>query len=370
MPYIAADGSTLLTPEEYITKAQTWLAEDYNLYAGVNIKPVETPPLTQAESIAQARNYNDDRFTPLESIAKANEKALKQASVQAKPNLPTFQELQSTVAENLRLSSMSEATKAKYIERGYNIPPPVSAPNSGYVKGAPSTASLARGIVFGTVKHNNNQKRAHVCGFIDEMRKNQELKKFIKASAQYIREGIREILKMIGLTDTSGIFAAAAARLKEAARWLKTAQKYLKDIINFEKYVLAYITKIKALIQWIMGLPAALIALLGQCLAKFLKLVKSVMVDFFKELTASGEGEGFSDLVGSAKELVDETITTVKLATTAATGAVLIAGAATTGLLIPVSQSELTAANKTIKNYTATLPDGKYTEPTQNKSRP
>jgi len=66
------------------------LAEDYNLYAGVNIKPVETPPLTQAESIAQARNYNDDRFTPLESIAKANEKALKQASVQAKPNLPTF----------------------------------------------------------------------------------------------------------------------------------------------------------------------------------------------------------------------------------------------------------------------------------------
>jgi hypothetical protein len=250
-----------------------------------------------------------------------------------------------------------------------NINGPKNAPNSGYVVGAPSTAALSRGLVFGTVKHNNNQKRAHVCGFIDEMRKNVELKKFVKASAQYIREGIRAVLKVLGLSDTSGAFAAITAKLKEAARWLKTVQKFLKDVINFEKYVLAYITKIRALIQWIMSLPAKLIALLAQCLAKFLRLVKNVMSDFFKELTA-GSDTGFGEVVSATKELINEGIATVNLAATAATGAVVIAGAATAGLLVPVSASELAAANKTIKNYTATLPSGETPTITQNKSRP
>jgi hypothetical protein len=179
-------------------------------------------------------------------------------------------------------------------------------------------------------------------------------------------------LKFLGFSDKTGAFAAIAAKLKEAARWLKQVQKFLKDVINFEKYVLAYITKIRALIAWIRSLPARFLALLAQCLAKFLKLIKNVLTDFWKELTAGQDSE-FSDMIKSAKNLVNETVNTVKLAGVAAAGAVTIVGAATTGLLVPVSAAELKAANKTIANYTATLPkveNSTPTAPSQNKSKP
>jgi hypothetical protein len=213
----------------------------------------------------------------------------------------------------------------------------------------------ARSVVTGTSRGNNNKKLTHVCSFIDDMRKNIYLKKFIKSTAQSIREGIRAVLRALGLSDTSGTFAWIASKLKEAARWLKTVQKFLKDVINFEKYVLAYITKIRAIIAWITSLPARFLRLLAQCLAKFLKLVKNVLSDFFKELTA-GEDSGISDAIKAAKTLANETVNTIKLASTAAAGAVVIAGAATTGLLVPASAAELKAANKTIANYTANLP--------------
>lgn len=236
-----------------------------------------------------------------------------------------------------------------------NLKPPAGAENDGRLVGTPTTPMCARSVVQGTSRGRNNKKLAHVCSFIDEMQKNIYLKKFIKATAQAIREQIRSILATLGFSDKSGVFAAIAAKLKEAARWLKTVQKFLKDVINFEKYVLAYITKIRAIIAWIRSLPARFLALLAQCLTKFLKLVASVMTDFFKELTG-GEDSGLGDLISSAKEVVNETVKTVQLAGVAAAGAVAITGAATTGLLVPASAAEVKAANRTIAKYESTLP--------------
>ena len=119
-----------------------------------------------------------------------------------------------------------------------NLKPPEGAENNGRVPGTPTTALCARSVVVGTSAGNNNKTLTHVCGFIDDMSKNIYLKKFIKSTAQSIRESIRAILKTLGLSDKSGIFAAISAKLKEAARWLKTVQKFLKDVINFEKYKL------------------------------------------------------------------------------------------------------------------------------------
>jgi hypothetical protein len=256
-----------------------------------------------------------------------------------------------------------------------NLKPPPGAENDGRVAGTPTTPMCARSVITGTSRDRNNRKLAHVCSFIDEMRKNVYLKKFIKATAQAIREQIRGILKVLGPSDKSGVFAWITTRLKEAVRWLKTVQKFLKDVIDFEKYVLAYITKIRAIIAWIRSLPARFLALLAQCLAKFLKLVGSVLSDFWQELTGGPESSGLGDLISSAKEVVNETVKTVQLAGVAAVGAVTIAGAATTGLLIPASAAEVKAANKTIANYNATLPTTESVSalaapPKQKKSTP
>lgn len=346
----------LLTNEEYIAKAQNYLIQN-----SVTVTPVTStePALkTQEESIKQAQTW------PLDDQRLRSYDYSYMESLPPKANIPTYADTRAIISKNL-----NEQAGDRYNNYGPNIRPQISAPNSGYTPGAPSTASLARGIVFGTVKNNNNNRRAHVCNFIDEMRKNQKLKDFVKASAQYIREGIREVLQFLGLTDVSGAFAAVAAELKAAVRWLKTVQKYLKDIINFEKYVISYIARIKSIIQWIMGLPAKLIALLAQCLAKFLKLVKNVMSDFFKELTA-GSNSGFGDAISAATEFVDESIKTVNLTVTAATGAVVVAGTAASVFTSITSTNDLSTANKAIVSYAATLPDGKYVAPTQKKNTP
>jgi hypothetical protein len=237
-----------------------------------------------------------------------------------------------------------------------NLKPPPGAENDGRVEGVPTIPMCARGIVAGTSRGNNNKKLTHVCSFIDEMRKNVYLKKFIKATAQYIRDGIREVLRLLGFGDKTGVFTAIAAELKAVARWLKQVQKFLKDVINFERYVLAFITKVRAFIAWIRSLPARFLALLAQCLTKFLKMIAGVMTDFWKELTGGPDETGFGELIKQTKSVINETVNTVKLATTAAVGAVTIVGAATTGLLVPASAAELKAANKTIAAYNASLP--------------
>jgi hypothetical protein len=248
-----------------------------------------------------------------------------------------------------------QATDVPVVIGNQNLTPPPGAENDGRVVGTPTIPASARGVVINTSRGNNNRKLTHVCSFIDEMQKNIYLKKFIKATAQAIRDGIRYVMKTLGFADRTGVFAWITAKLKEAVRWLKQVQKFLKDVINFERYVLAYITKIRAFITWIRSLPARFMALLAQCLTKFLKLVGSVLTDFFKELTA-GPDNGFGALISETKNLISNTVTTVKLATTAAAGAVTIAGMATTGLMVPASAADLKAANKTIAAYEASLP--------------
>jgi hypothetical protein len=109
-------------------------------------------------------------------------------------------------------------------------------------------------------------------------------------------------------------------------------------------------------VAWILELPARFLALLKDCLARLLKLIGSVFSDFFTELTGGGTSSEITELVSAAKEVATEAYKTVSLTTAAVIGAAAIPVAATAGLLVPVSQTELDAANKTIINYTSTFP--------------
>lgn len=237
-----------------------------------------------------------------------------------------------------------------------NLTPPAVNGNDGRIAGAPSIPASARGKIIGTSTHYTNKRRTHVCGFIDEMRKNVYLQEFVKSSARAIREGIRYIMKQLGFTDKTGFFATVMATLKEVQTFLQEVQYYLKKILDFEKYVLAYIVKIRAIIQWILSLPAKLLRLLAECLTKFLKMVKNVFTDFLKELGTGSDPSGVGELITETKKTVNEAVTTVKTATAVAVGAVTIAGYATAGFAVPVSQAELNAANKTISAYESTIP--------------
>ena len=77
---------------------------------------------------------------------------------------------------------------------------------------------------------------------------------------------------------------------------------------------------------------------------------------------ASGDfGKGFSELAAAVEDTANAASDALK-----ATGQVIalgvgIATSATVGLLVPVSEAQVLEANKVIKNYTGSVPDGLQT---------
>jgi len=243
-----------------------------------------------------------------------------------------------------------------------NSPPQCVRTGDTPQSGEPSnTPSCAFGRVEGTIIDATNKKRSHVCDFISEMQKNQVLADYTKAIGAATREAIKKIMKFLGLSDRTGKFTYVISRLRAfAAELRRINREIIQPIIDFERYVIAYITKLRALIQWLLSLPAALLKLLADCLARLLKLIRNVFSDIISEATSDlggtdGEG-GFSDLIAAAKDAAQATGETISKVTEAATLAIEIPIAATAGLIVPVSQAELDAANTTIQQYTSTNP--------------
>jgi hypothetical protein len=248
--------------------------------------------------------------------------------------------------------------------------PALPAGQIAHQPGQPTTPPLARGIVANTAVSQANDNLAHVCDFVSEMQKNIELKKFLKSIANKIREGIRAVMRALGFTDATGQYSWLIDKLKSFARELKRIQKeIIQPIIDFEKYVLSYITKIRAMIQWILSLPQRFITLLRECLDRLLALVGNVFSDFMAELSPGGVGQNVQDLIAASKEATNEISKTIQLASVAVAGAVAIPAAATAGLLLPANQSELDEANKTIAAYISTT-SSTIPQPEQNKSVP
>jgi hypothetical protein len=251
--------------------------------------------------------------------------------------------------------------------------------NDGQRVGAPTTPSLGIGGVAGTTIDDLNNSLAHACDFVLDLKKNIGLKNFIKAISKAVREGIRGIQRLLGFSDASGSFSTIINKLKAIAQEIRYIQKeYIQPIIDFEKYVLAVLVKVRAIIQWILSLPAKLLALLGDCLKKLISALKSIFTDALKEASAEtplgGDGDtGFSDAIKAAKDTMSAAGDLLKSASTAVAGAAVIATSATVGLVTPVSASDIAGANKTIAAYESSSPkssESSAATPEQNKSAP
>lgn len=238
-----------------------------------------------------------------------------------------------------------------------------------YTPGKPTLAPLAREVVANTAIDQANSKLSHVCDFVSEMEKNINLKKYTKAIAKQIRDAIRAVLRALGISDATGEASWLATTLKAIAREVNYINKQiLQPIIEFEKYVLAYIVKLRAIIAWILSLPAKFLAILQDCLARLIKLIGAIFTDIGAGLSegfASDGNKQFDEIIKEAKNLANEASATVKSAITAVAGAVNIVASGTVGLLVPTNQAELDAANATIKDYEAPAKPA-----VQNKSAP
>ena len=177
-------------------------------------------------------------------------------------------------------------------------------PNDVPKVGDPTTPVFSRGgenIIGTTIARRNNQL-VHSCDFANDLIKNIQLKKFLKSIARWVREGIIKIMQVLGFTDASGAISSIINALKKLAKELKYIKtEYIDPIIEFQKYVLAVIVKIRAIIQWILSLPAKLLTLLRDCV---LRLIKSLVKMFTDEFSGStGEASQIGDLGKDFQEL-------------------------------------------------------------------
>ena len=147
--------------------------------------------------------------------------------------------------------------------------------------------ALGVGIVEGTIVDNLNSQISHVCDFSLDIQKNIGLKKYVKAISRFIRDGIRAVKLALGFGEPSGVIFAVIEKLKAAAAFVRYVQKeYIQPVLDFQKYVLDVVVKIKKLIQWILSLPAKIFAMLKDCLTRLYKTIASIFSDAWNEATA------------------------------------------------------------------------------------
>ena len=163
-----------------------------------------------------------------------------------------------------------------------------SADTNDKKKNLPSNPpALGVGIVEGTIVDNLNSQISHVCDFSLDIQKNIGLKKYVKAISRFIRDGIRAVKLALGFGEPTGLIFTVIEKLKAAAAFVRYVQKeYIQPVLDFQKYVLDVVVKIKKLIQWILSLPAKIFAMLKGCLTRLYKTIASIFSDAWNEATA------------------------------------------------------------------------------------
>lgn len=183
---------------------------------------------------------------------------------------------------------------------------------NGTTVDSPTSPSLARFFDPNTSIGWANSNLAHQCDFILQPNKNIALKEFLNAMLYPIREAIKAVLKALGY-DPTGEGSKIVQVLKSITDTLKWIQREIIDpVIQFEKYVIEYINKLKQIIAYILSLPAQLLALLKNCLENTYKLISSILTDAITESTSDT-----NSALAAAKELTSTIKTTVASATQA-----------------------------------------------------
>jgi len=276
------------------------------------------------------------------------------------PTLGSIQNIAGDIAKNsggAAFDAITSGKKKPSLGNDKTNPPRLLNANDTKPKGLPTLAPLASGNVVDTTIDNMNNSLAHACDFVIDLKKNIGLKKFIRAIASGIRTAIRSIMRLLGITDITGNFHWLISKMQAIVKFIQYVQReWIQPILDFQKYVIAVLVKIREVVSFILSLPEKIIALLKDCLSKLYDSLSSIFKDALAEAAAevplgTGGSSGFTDLISAGKETAASLQSLGSSLKNVVVGGLNIVGSSTIGLLTPVSTAEITAANATITNY-------------------
>jgi hypothetical protein len=133
--------------------------------------------------------------------------------------------------------------------------------------GESNVPALGRGLLTSTGIEFSNNNRSHACDTTPYIRRSMGYARGIsKQIATAIRSAIKAFLKSIGSATPSG--AGVAGIIKSLAQQIKRITKIINDINSSLDAFITQVAYIKSIINYILNLPANLLALFKKCLAE------------------------------------------------------------------------------------------------------
>ena len=187
--------------------------------------------------------------------------------------------------------------------------PTVTNSGDAITAGNPTTSNLARGISDNTGVDAANNNREHACDIAVYIQTTMAKTKVLAGDlVRAIRAAIRKVIDALGISPASSgmteYLKDLARRIKEITRWIN------EKIVETTKY-LDGIKKIRAIIEYILSLPAKLLAMFQKCLkeayGELAKGIFSIASSLSADAGTSGLGDAAKEVLNESKALLQST---------------------------------------------------------------
>ena len=210
------------------------------------------------------------------------------------------------------------------------------------VTGAPLSA---RGVLEGTLTAQTNAEVVHVCDIATQVRRSviwEDLKQSQLVSE--IRQAIQALITSLGFSPDS-----LSQRVIQAAQFLKRQLQNLQNLIqkinDWLQISVEFAAQLRAIVDWILVLPARLQSALTNCLSAFLSGITSLLSDVLT--LPSAQGSDISSALSEVKKTVDQASSTLVTAQNTLTIPAQIADV----LVTPSSISSVAAVQSKVDSY-------------------
>jgi hypothetical protein len=175
---------------------------------------------------------------------------------------------------------------------------------------------VAQGNIEGSIIAVTNKKRTHECDISLFVMKEKALAGIAMKIVKELRTAIAAIIAFFGINPgSSGIIET----IKQIKAWVDDIREFLEDVVLKIAEYLAIVQKIGALIQYILSLPAEILAYFKSCLTQLYAELKRQFLDAVAAVSdefSTGDNDTINEakkLLASTKKLIQQTASTVQV---------------------------------------------------------
>ena len=237
--------------------------------------------------------------------------------------------------------NMTGAEKKAYEDYMFSLPIPIHEPTIKTLDLTAETPPIAQGTVANTSIAYTNSMIRHACDitlFVKDAVAN--AKAFTGQIITIIRKGINAVLNAFDISPGN---SAIVSFLKDLKSKLKAINKFLNDVVLEIAKLTQAIAEIKAVIEYILSLPARYLAMFKDCLDRLYKQLAAGVFQIVADVNSEISG-GNESLVTEFQSVVEETKKVAQNAITIASAPVAIIDSLyKPSGMTPAQQEELTS---------------------------